>query len=516
MSSPNVKFNTNFSSILKPGNYFELNTTSGIRGLVGATDKILVLGQMTSSGSAEMVSNYNFTAPQSIFSDSDAALYFGQGSIAHLTARAALLAAGKSNTKIDLSVIGIEDANGATAAEGTIEFDDASESGTVDVWIGDAHVQISNAADDTSDDIADAIHDALDEISDILPVTYGVTGATGATGAKLEITAKNKGTCGNYIPLSAKNSSGMTFIVTAMTGGATDPTIGPAATGGTPDTSKALGYVYGAGYTVIVNTIIGATGPSASTQEGHVKDFVDEVSGPIEQHGCIQVIGNTDLCNSAADFKTRCGTSLNHWRTTGAYIGYATDNLAKSEYFKIAGAYAADLVRYEQQSIPYDDDVLGYLAPPAVGDRLSRAAQESMLGSGVTPLYVVPGDSVAVVRAVTTYTKNNQSQTDRTLIDINTPRTLDRVRTELKSRFDRVFTGANKVATANKPKEVVSQTKDVLGLLEDAEIVKNVKDYEGQIIAEYDTTDPTQINLYVPAPIVPGLHKICGEIVMII
>jgi hypothetical protein len=93
---------------------------------------------------------------------------------------------------------------------------------------------------------------------------------------------------------------------------------------------------------------------------------------------------------------------------------------------------------------------------------------------------------------------------------------MDRVRVELNAALAKAFSGANKIATANKPKEVVSIIKNTLYKLETAQEVKNIALYEDQIIAEYDDTDATQINAYVPAPIVPGLHKICGMIVLTI
>lgn len=515
MSSTNVKFATNFSAVRKPGVYLEYNLTEGIRALSGLPDKIIVLAQRTSSGSVPVIATRNYTVPQACFSAADAALYFGNGSIAHLTAKALLEQASNAGTQVDLYVMGINDAGGAATATGAIEFDEPADAGVAHVWVGDQHVETAYAATDDSWDIASGITAAMQEIANDLPVTWTATGPTGSTGAKITFTAKNGGYVGNYIPLSVKCTSAMTNIITDMTGGATDPTIGPAASGGTPDLTKALGYIYSSAYTVIVNTFAGATGPTAATQIDHCVSFCDEVSSSTEQRPCIQVIAQTDLINTQADFVTLCGTDLNHWRTTGAYLRYANDDLAKSEYFKIAGAYAADLVRYEQQSVPYDDDVLNVIAPPAEGDRPSRAQQENMIGNGVASLYVVPGENVAVVRAVTTYTKNTSGSIDRSLIDINTPRTLDRVRYEIKYRLQTVFTGTNRVATANKPKEVVSQVKDVLYILEGQDIVKNVRTYESQIIAEYDDTDPTQLNVYIPTPIVPGLHKICGKMVLI-
>jgi phage tail sheath gpL-like len=106
MASPNVSFSSIPSSIRKPGKYFEFNTALAVRTLAGNQQKVLMVGQRLASGS--IVAN----TPVDVFSDVDAATYFGRGSIAHLMVRAAL----QANNYVALTVITLDDAAAAVAA----------------------------------------------------------------------------------------------------------------------------------------------------------------------------------------------------------------------------------------------------------------------------------------------------------------------------------------------------------------------------------------------------------------
>jgi phage tail sheath gpL-like len=128
---------------------------------------------------------------------------------------------------------------------------------------------------------------------------------------------------------------------------------------------------------------------------------------------------------------------------------------------------------------------------------------------------VIPGENVAINRAITTHTVNAQSVPEPALLDINTPRTLDRVCREIIARYSSVFTGANKKATPGKPKVAVSQGLEVLSLLEQAEIVKNVQAHKAEFIAEYDLSSPTQLDIEVPTAIVEPLHIVAAKVRLI-
>jgi len=280
-----------------------------------------------------------------------------------------------------------------------------------------------------------------------------------------------------------------------MSGGATDPVLGNYATPGT-----ALNSVVAGGYTIYISTL------SDATNLGSLKSMVEFVSGPTEQRGAIGVFGYTDKIGTLANVETLCGTTLNDGRMTGAYVASPTDNIAKTEPFKVAAAYAAMLASQSDPAVPYDGLVVSSVATPSVADRFTFTQKDSLLHSGVTPIAVVPGEDMAIVRAVSTYTTNSSGIPDPTLLDINTIRTLDYVRTQVRTRLTNVFQRSK--LNARTISLIRAEVLDVLYVLQAAQIVQNVAQYESGVIVEQDLSDVTRVDVNIPSNIVSGLHVI--------
>lgn len=490
MSSPNITFQTIPDGIRKPGAYFEEITNQAIQGLTPVNDLVVILAQKTASGIVPE------KTPTKIFDSGTAQLDFGAGSIAHLAAMAAL----EANPNVALTVVGIDDANGSAPAGGSIAINDttAVSAGSINIWVGDQIATANFTAGATAASISASLMTSLTAVSNLLPVTDS------SSGGVITFNAKNGGTLGNFIPLSAKVTQGLSaVVVTPMTNGSGDPDLGDYASVGT-----VLNSIVAGGYTIVANT-----NPSADAL-GKVKDLVEFVSGPMEQRPAIQVSAVTDLVDSYGNLEILAGITLNHGRTTIPYINYANDNLAKTECFKIAGAYASVLASQSDPAVPYDGLLLTPVAPPAVTDRWTRTQEEDLLKNGLTPLDVVPGDEVQIVRAISTYTTNSLSIPDPTLLDINTIRTLDYVRAQIRTRLGIRFVRAK--LTKRIARQIRVQVIDVLGQLEQLEIVQNVSQWSNGIIVETDSVDPTRIDIKVPSNIVSGLHIIAGQIILVL
>jgi len=490
MASPNIAFSQIPANVRKPGTYLEEDVSNALTGLTAKNDKVVLIAQQLATGSVTE------KVPTKVFSDADASLYFGAGSIAHLSAKAAL----EANPYIDLTVVGVSD-NGTTKAAGAIAIASAATaSGSIDIWIGDVLISTSVASGDAAVAIATAIKANIDAVANTLPVIAGTLSTS-----TIPITAKNAGTLGNYIAMSYKIRSvtATTVTLTQLTAGATDPDVGVYSSAGT-----VLASIVAGGYTMIISTL------SDATNYAKIKSMIEFVSGPMEQRPCVGVIAYTDEVGTLANAKTLCGTTLNHGRTTCAYISYASDNIAKTEVFKIAGAYGAEIAVEPDPARPLDSLPLYSVAPPAVIDRLTRTQQEDCLNNGVTPLQVGPGELVQIVRAISTYVTNSLGIADPTLLDITTIRTLDYVRDQIRTRIAIRF--ARQKLSTRTPKAVRSQVLDVLYLMEQLEIVENVDYYKSGVIVERDTSDTSRLNVKCPSDIVNGLHCICGVIDLIL
>ncbi|STJ90098.1 tail sheath protein [Escherichia coli] len=102
-----------------------------------------------------------------------------------------------------------------------------------------------------------------------------------------------------------------------------------------------------------------------------------------------------------------------------------------------------------------------------MSQRESRNEQESALHNGLTPVEVGPGNTVQIVRAVSTYTVNAQGVVDVSLLDITSIRTLDYTRKACRERISLRFP-REKLSTRTIAK-VESELYDVLLKLEESE-----------------------------------------------
>jgi phage tail sheath gpL-like len=473
MASPNISFNSIPSSIRKPGKYFEFNTALAVRTLPGNLQKTLIVGQRLVAGSVAA------NTPVDVFSDVEAANYFGRGSVAHLMARAAL----KANNYLALTMIALDDAGGSAAGTKTVTFTGtATGSGSATLNVGDQQVVIPVSNADTPTVIAAALVAQIGKQPD-LPYT-----AAAALGV-VTLTAKNKGTLGNGIVVSASSTAASVAVaVAAGVAGATDPTL-----------ATALATVFAAGHNIIISAWNDATNLTA------LRTHLDNVSGPMEQRGAIGVYAHTGTLAAS----TTLAASINSGRITNYLLPTAYE-----QSYEVAAAYGAVIASEEDPARPLNTlPLTGILANP-MANRLSRTEQENALYNGVTPSEIGPGDKVQIVRAITTYTLDPQGVPDISLLDLTTIRTLDYVRKACRERIALRF--PRDKLSARTPAKVRSELLDVLYKLEELEIVENVDLWKDQLIVERDSQDPNRLNAKIPTDVVNGLHVFGGRLDLIL
>ena len=585
MGSKNITFDSIPSNIRKPGKYIEFNTKLAVRTLPANDQKMLIIAQRLTSGSVgELV-------PTQIFSDADAAAYFGAGSIAHLMARAAI----KANPYLDLSICAVAEpstSNPAVARVETLQIGGpASGAGNFTLTINDVDYEVAVSENDTAADIATAINALLVADTNLTQawtinlatdtfiftaatagvaanaIVFGTTitasGVTGtftpttagadaanvdgavprvhtltltgsATGSgtltlcvgnsqyqigvaindtaaeigtalaallandpaipftvgddgngALTFTAKNGGTVANQIDFDCQiTSAGISGTFTAITAGAVDPVI-----------TSALATVVGAQYDIIAIPFI----DSDSLSE--LKEYLDNVSGPMEQRPGIGIIADDDALGAV----TSLASSVNSGRILCAYL-----RGTQSPAYEISAAYAAVMASEEDPARPLNTLPLPGIAAPPISQRLSRTEQEACLANGTAPLEVGPGEIVQIVRAISTYILDAQGIADVSLLDITTIRTLDYVRAAIRTRIALRF--PREKLSSKTPDKVRDQIMDVLYQLEELEIVENVADNADGVIVERDLQDANRLDAKIPTDIVNGLDVFAGRI----
>jgi phage tail sheath gpL-like len=474
MASANIAFDSIPASIRKPGKYIEFNTKLAVRTLPGNLQKTLIVGQRIASGALPA------NTVVDIFSDVQAAIYFGYGSIAHLMCAAAL----KSNRYLSLQAIALDDAGAGVAGTQTVTITGpATSQGVLTVDVGNQAVRIAVAVGDTATDMAAALKTQFDNQPN-LPVT-----ASAALGV-LTLTAKCKGTLGSLIKISATALAGsvplpgVTATVAAGVAGATDPTI-----------ATALATVFGAGHNIIISAWNDQTNLTA------LRTHLEAVTGPLEQRDAIGVYGHVGTLSQG----TTLAGQINSGLITYSLLPNAFDNS-----YELAAAYGAEIAFEEDPARPLNTLPLTGILPNPLANRLGRTEQEVCLYNGTTPLEVGPGDRVQIVRAVTTYTLDPQGIPDISLLDLTTIRTLFYVRRAIRERIALRFPREKK--TARTKSKVRSEIIDVLLKLEELEIVENVTDNLSGIIIEDDLQDPNRLNAKIPTDVVNGLHIFAARI----
>ena len=467
MASANISFDQIPASIRKPGKYFEFNTTNAVRTLAANSQKMLIIAQKAEDSDAPLV-------PVQIYDDATAGALFGYGSQAQLMVQAAI----RAYQYLDLSVLPVPPDAAGVAAGGKLELTGtATGAGVVSLTIADTSVAVAAASQDTAKAVLDELAAALNA-EQSLPVSATVVtpedpdgeGEQVAPPPYLTLTAKNKGTIGNKITLSAGcTAPGLTATVTKMSGGQKDP-----------DITEALAAVFGADYTLYCLPW------AVQEQLTALREHLDKVSGPLEQRRATAWLGSTDTLSLCTTLAGQCNSG------------------------RISPAYCAVAASEEDPARPLNTLALTGVAVPPESSRLSRTEQEVALKNGVTPLEVGPGEVVQIVRAISTYTRNAAGATDISLLDMTTIRTLDYVARTVKERIDLRFP-REKLSTRTPPK-VRSEVLDVLRRLEQLEIVEEVEANAAGVICERDLQDPNRLDCRIPSDVVNGLHIFAGVI----
>jgi phage tail sheath gpL-like len=213
-----VEFLTIPLGINLPGQYIEFDNSRAVQGTPAMPNKILVLAQKLATGTA--ASNVPVQIPASGVGPG----LFGRGSM--MTRMLAAIQA--VNPYTPLWAIPLDDNGAGVAATGSVKFTAvATAAGTFNLYIGGQLVQIAVSPTQTLAQLATALAAAITADPD-LPVTAAVDGVDTT---KVDLTYNHKGLVGNdldlrvnYYPSDAL-PPGLTYAITAMTGGTTAPSL---------------------------------------------------------------------------------------------------------------------------------------------------------------------------------------------------------------------------------------------------------------------------------------------------
>ncbi|WP_175829718.1 phage tail sheath subtilisin-like domain-containing protein [Burkholderia cepacia] len=460
-----------------PGAIFELDNSQANTG--ATTQRALVIGQITAAGVATP------NVPVICGGEGDAQNAGGVNSmLANMIVKYRL-----NDTFGEVWMLPVADAVGATAAAGSIAFTASpSANGTLSLYIGDQLVTVPVSAGDTVATTATDVAAAINAVASI-PVT-----ATAAAGV-VTVTAVNKGACGNEIAIqfnyrgTAANEAlpaGMAYTVTAMSGGATNPTL-----------TTALANLGMTSFDFIVNPYNDATSLDA------VKALLNDQTG---RWSYLEQLYGHSFSGFSGTFaaSTTLGLARNNQHET-----LLPADSSPSPSWLWAAALAGQVavsVRADPgvpvQSLPLN----GILAPP-VPKRWQPSLRNTLLYDGMSTFTVADDGTVMTENIITTYQKNAQGVADDSYLEVETMyqltleiRTLQAMlsskyaRCKLADDGSRPEAGSNLVTPSTIKADIIALYNERV----DAGFVQGKAAFAAALVVQKNTTSPNRVDILWP------------------
>jgi phage tail sheath gpL-like len=455
------------------------------------TQRTLIIGQKRSTGTA--------VAGTPIISAgaSEAKALGGAGSMLALMVDAYR----RSDPFGELWLLPLSDDGSATAATGSVNFTAAATAaGTFYLYIAGQRIAMACTGSQTAAQLATALAAAITAQTD-LPVTAEVDGVVTS---KVNLTAKNPGADSGDIDVRANYRgnrdgealpTGMTITITAMSGGATNPSLT------TPFTNLADKQ-----FDVIVFPYTDSTSLNA------FKTFMSTATGrwsyakQIYGHGFGAYRGTL-----SAQASFGAGRNDEHMSILGVYDTPTPTFVVAAD---MAGVCAASL--RADPARPVQTLALTTMLPPPIASRLDMPSRNTLLWSGVSTFSVSDDGTCRLENVITTYQTNGNSQPDDSYLEMETmfqlAYSMQSLRAMITSRFARVklaadsgqppLPGSNIVTPKTIRGAVVAHYRE----LELQGVVQNTPAFRAGLVVEIDAQNPRRVNVLWDGILTNGLR----------
>jgi phage tail sheath gpL-like len=405
----------------------------------------------------------------------------------------------RNNDFSELWVLPLNDVSGGTAATRTITYTgSATGSGSISLYIAGDLVKVPVVSGDSPTSIASATAAAITAAKDV-PFT-----ATSALGV-VTLTAKNKGTIGNSIPVilnfrgklaNEVTPDGVTVVISSASGGATDPTISSKLSLLGDQDFMYYGHVYSdtssiAAFTEFMNDETGRWSP-LKAMYGHVW------SAKAETSSALVTLGNAinDQHHSLFGYETGVPNSVTD--VVGAILGQVSNSLS------------IDPAR-TLQTLP-----LNGIIAPREADRFTATTRNTLLWNGIATLRHNV-NAVQIERSITTYQKNDYDQQDPSYLDVETMTTLAYLQKSITYNFTQKFPRMKLANDGTKfgfgqsivtPKDIFAELVSMYDAWERDGIVQEMKKFKEKSFVELDGNDPNKVNVLFAPYLVNNLRVI--------
>lgn len=476
------------SNIRVPLFYAELDNSHA--NSAAANQRTLIIGQVTSAGLAPV------NVPLYSQGVGDAITQGGAGSML------ALMTAGyRLNDSFgEVWYLPLADAGGATAATGSIAFTaPATANGTLYLYIAGTRIVQPVLSTQTAAQIATALVATIAATPN-LPVTAAVDGTHTY---QVDFTAINAGPCGNDIDLRVNYGGslagealpvGLTYTLTALTGGATAPTL-----------TTALANLGSMPFDFIVCPY------NDSTSLNALQSFMNDTTGRWSYSS--QLYGHVFAAyRGTAGSQTTLGTARNNQHET--IMGFY-DSPTPNWLWAAAVAGAAAVSVRADPAMPLQTVALqGVLAPP-IQSRFPLTERNTLLYDGISTFDVAADGTVSLENVITTYQLNAFGQPDNSYLEVETMFTLMAVlrtmMTAITSKFSRMKLAANGTRFAPgsaivTPNIIRAELIAEFAQMEQAGLVQNSAAFNAELIVQQNASNPNRVDVLWPGALIDQLR----------
>lgn len=496
-------------SAVTPGLYLTVNLIAGAASTGAGNRRIAIIASASASGNIGVG-----TERRTIASADEAATALGPGTLGHLAAKIIF----QTWTAAPVDVVA--PTPGATVSTLAVTAAGAPTSASVaDVDVCGRTTQITWEVGESPTEFAAKIIDWILGENDDLPVTA----AAGAAGV-LNINSKVTGLIGNDVIVKMK--------LRAQTGtetltGATTPTH---LAGGTtdPDLATALSLLVGRTYRYILpcisNTDAAATGAAnnISKVRTHINLYNTGLDARLQQ----QVVGYTGTVASAIASTPHTNSGGNDG--TGEMILCIGGRSMPAEFgaWEVANRALSTSLDPAANRI---DELTTYLygSHDIVADKPTAAEAEQAIGGGCSLVSYNAQDAMYLMRAVTMHSQTATGGADRRLLDTQNVDAVYDIAEDLQTALPQEFPNSKITADSDNPTDplpprtitprdikafIVSRmfTWAKLGVVDRTKLQTAVD--AGDFIVDINSTDATQVDIVVPASILPPLAKMGVEV----
>jgi phage tail sheath gpL-like len=442
--------------------------------------RALLIGNMISTGSG--AGSAIPAEPLISQGPADAVAKCGAGSI-----MAIMTQAYRNNDSFgELWYLPLQDDPSATAATGSIEFTAApTATGVIYLYIAGQLVTTTVTSSMTATQVATAVAAAINAIAS-MPVT-----AAAAMGT-VTLTSKNKCLAANDIdirlnyggvPAGQSTPAGLTYTITAMAGGAVNPTL-----------TTALANLSNMPFDFIACAYTDATSMAALTA------FLNFTTGRWSWQSMIY--GHTFYAyRGTYGTLTSFGPTLND--PNASVLGFNDSPTTSWEWAAAYAAQAAVSIR-ANPAVPLQTVVLsGVLAPP-IPSQFTLSEQNSLLFDGISTFTVDTANQVHLQGTITTYQLNAEGQPDNSYLQLNTMFLITAViralQTIVTSKYSRMALAAN--GTLFAPGSPIVTPNDIradlianYGELEYQGLVQDSATFAQGLIVQQNAGNPNRVDI---------------------